>query len=1196
MSREKLKDFLSQMGSTESSISYVVNDLDGNGIIGAGDDLGVDPGTGEPLLDLQTDSTGLLGDYLKFIVDLARPEAPFKIKKGNVESASSNRGDVLVPAEDQGAESPFVKQGTTLGSEMSRYSNSGQFDNTTNSLHQILDKTGLEGDSHRLLSDIEGRSLSNSGITFPISDPPATAVEESVNQVLGFKNRFSSDVADSKAFTPQFDDSSMSATDIDAGYNQAGTTTSQNEFGQYDKNAVQMIQNNLKKVGASLMLKAAGWDRESVPGESPDPDNLDRDFFLDDNNDDNAISPRLIDPVILSAKSAKGGPEISEGGFAGFSTRMGRGDFLSHDDITNASRSHGATYTADNMFDARGSQKIIRAQAAAAIVALMEASKVMLGLIGDIISDNQPMSPGPYLLGKGPNVALDAKFDLLKRLVIVPTEHPYDICVNRGIRVLFTDDSSPIKSGELGSSKDVVINSQHINEAPGFWLAIARSVLRAAKDISDIATLSESGLSKMTISDNQSFITSLFMLLSQNRLIRFLNVAATIGDVSFKMTGGNINFESTSDVVGPWNVDRLADGPATRISKSRSGDGTTSMSLAWRGNSVPAIYLVPKNIIRTSIQLGTLGIGTNPLKGIMGSTLIQKAYLDKNMDGSDARIRSDIVERLENLLDAEYVPFYFHDLRTNEIITFHAFLDSLSDNYTPSYAGDASGYGRMDSVKMYSGTKRRIGLTFYAVSTSKQDFNEMWWKINKLVTLIYPQWTQGDKVSVGDDSSFIMPFSQVMGASPIIRLRVGDVIKSNYSKFHLARMFGIGDEGISPKIQEEGETPATEVVGNAAAKVAEEAEFTMLENIFYSLFGSPLQLLKGSGTGDRIKRSLASLVLTNGFANPLGLQLVMARLRDPDSIRNTAEFNLTAAGSVQALASGLASDAADAGLFGYRKLEVHYLKASMGAGYVLGEESKTKYRVVRPLRVMIMGKLSIKSAGVPLTLPVNKPGSNRTFRGPRLSGTPVTKTQYSVMIVDPAAPFSMLGKTLTVSHADIMPNPNLLFNTSALPSISLVGTAGALVETVAKEIAVAAGIPADTIDDKYKKLPAAKFMNSENNPIVKSFNSSRGRGLAGAITQLSFNWLEFPWEIDWNSRAPIACKVQIGFDVIHDLPPGIDHAGFNRAPIYNVGDVMEYVAGDPYDDNGMASKSRYTSEGRLGYTSPNVDPESNIED
>ena len=42
MSREKLKDFLSQMGSNKSSISYVMNDLDGNGLIGQGDDLGVD--------------------------------------------------------------------------------------------------------------------------------------------------------------------------------------------------------------------------------------------------------------------------------------------------------------------------------------------------------------------------------------------------------------------------------------------------------------------------------------------------------------------------------------------------------------------------------------------------------------------------------------------------------------------------------------------------------------------------------------------------------------------------------------------------------------------------------------------------------------------------------------------------------------------------------------------------------------------------------------------------------------------------------------------------------------------------------------------------------------------------------------------------------------------------------------------------
>ena len=1181
MSRETLKDFLSKIESTESSISYIVDDLDGNGFIAQGDDLGVDPGTNKHLLDLQTDSTGLLGDYLSFIVDLVRPESAFKIKKGNVGAASSNRGDVLVPAEDQGAESPFVKQGTTLGNEMSKYSNSGQFDNTTNNLGELIDKTGHEGNSHNLLSDIEGQSMSTVGKTFPVELSSDTTVQESVNQMLGFNNRFSSDSSDRKAFTPQFDDSSTSASDIDAGSNLVGTTTSQRNFGQYDKESSQIIQDNLKKVGASLMLKAAGWDREVTPGESPDPDNLNEEFFLNDANDDSPFTPRLIDPSVIRAKSAKGGPEIGEGALAGNSTRLGRGDFLTHDDITNASRSHGSTYTSETMFNARNSREIIRAQAAAAIVALLEASKTLFGLLGTLLLDKDgvphsmsSMSPGPYLLGQGPNASLNTKFELLKRLVIAPTDYPYDICVNRGIQVLFTDDDEPIENGELGSKKSTVSKSQQIQESPGFWLAITRTILRAANDISDISKLEKAGLSNTAI-------TPLYLSLSENKLIRFLNVAATIGNISFKMTGGNKSLSSINDHIGPWNVDRLADGPATRISKSRSGNGTTAMSLAWRGSSVPAAYLVPKNIIATAISLSTVGNGVNPLKGIMGSTIIEKAYIDSTMDGSDARIPGDIVERLENLLDAEYVPFYFHDLRTNEIVTFHAFLESLSDRYSPSYSGGSPGYGRMDSVKTYSGTKRSISFSFYAVGTSKEDFNEMWWKINKLVTLVYPQWTQGDKVKVGDDSTFIMPFSQKLGASPIVRLRVGDVVKSNYSKFNLARMFGIGDGDMSP-------VASDTKISSAMQKASEKAIDKNLEKLFYPVFGSPLsfgKLSPGTSAANRMARSFASQFLVNGFANPVGLQLIMARMRDPNSIRNQVSANGTVAGAVQSAASSLITSdlVAEANLFGYHRAEIHYLRASMNDGYVLEEGSGTRFKVIRPLRVMITGRSSDY-------IPTHNAGTSRAFRGPRKSGQQTNKTMYSVMIVDPAAPLSMLGSTFRVTHADIMPNPNFLFNTAVLPSFGLLIAGEAAVQAIANEAAVAAGVPADTLD--IVPTPAAQFMNSENNPIVKSFESARGRGLAGAITSLSFNWLEFPWEIDWNSRAPIACKIEVSFDVIHDLPPGIDHAGFNRAPIYNVGDVMEYVAGDPYNDNGLASKSKYASEGRLGNVSNNVDAES----
>ena len=82
---------------------------------------------------------------------------------------------------------------------------------------------------------------------------------------------------------------------------------------------------------------------------------------------------------------------------------------------------------------------------------------------------------------------------------------------------------------------------------------------------------------------------------------------------------------------------------------------------------------------------------------------------------------------------------------------------------------------------------------------------------------------------------FIQPFSQVMGATPLIRLRVGDVIKSNYSKFNLARMFGIGDEKTNIV------DPEMNAFAGAILK-AERAVEKVMQEVWYGLFGSPLGL------------------------------------------------------------------------------------------------------------------------------------------------------------------------------------------------------------------------------------------------------------------------------------------------------------------------------------------------------------------
>ena len=146
---------------------------------------------------------------------------------------------------------------------------------------------------------------------------------------------------------------------------------------------------------------------------------------------------------------------------------------------------------------------------------------------------------------------------------------------------------------------------------------------------------------------------------------------------------------------------------------------------------------------------------------------------------------------MEDQLEAEHMPFYIQDLRTNEIIAFHAFLTSLSDSYSVNWDKTVS-YGRADPVKTYNNTSRTIGMTFMVVATSPADFDEMWWKINKLVTMVYPQYSPGTSLAYGEDSQRITaPFSQIPTASPLVRLRLGDLFKSNYSRFSLARLFGL---------------------------------------------------------------------------------------------------------------------------------------------------------------------------------------------------------------------------------------------------------------------------------------------------------------------------------------------------------------------------------------------------------------------
>jgi hypothetical protein len=159
------------------------------------------------------------------------------------------------------------------------------------------------------------------------------------------------------------------------------------------------------------------------------------------------------------------------------------------------------------------------------------------------------------------------------------------------------------------------------------------------------------------------------------------------------------------------------------------------------------------------------------------------------------RLSNDVVKKLEAHYEKEMMPFYFQDLRTNEIIGFHAFIESITDNFNPNYT-QTKGFGRIDDVRHYVDTTRNVNITFALAAMSKEDHDLMWYQINKIVSMVYPQWSRGFEASPSDDpnaNGFEYPFTQVPTASPLIRIRLGDVIKSNYTKHAIEKIHGSGN-------------------------------------------------------------------------------------------------------------------------------------------------------------------------------------------------------------------------------------------------------------------------------------------------------------------------------------------------------------------------------------------------------------------
>jgi len=643
-----------------------------------------------------------------------------------------------------------------------------------------------------------------------------------------------------------------------------------------------------------------------------------------------------------------------------------------------------------------------------------------------------------------------SNLSLWRLLGVPPTKNPLAKCLPVGALSFFGVDAD---AGVLGAALQTTLS---VSQSPGYYSVLAREVNRSFLLIGDsFRALGRAFASGGALSGiNQ--IGTVVETLRNSKFLRVVNVFSRRGDqiLRYNSIPSDKSFDSNSQGVTRRFVTDIDQAPDRGyIGKGRvtvDGSVVNPLTLSWSSYRAADMFIVPSGysaLVYGSRAMNSHNIYASVPEGRGGL----KEGTFNTPKGDSNRISSDDREAMETYLDAEYMPFYIHDVRTNEIISFHAFLASLAEDYTAAY-DNVEAIGRIDAVKIYKSTARKLNFSFYIAATSESDFDSMWLKINKLTTMVYPQFSRGDLLSSnsGSENQLVMPFSQLVQAPPMVRVKIGDLVKSNYSRFNLARLFGYGDK----KVNIDG-------VGALSRTIDD------VDNAYSTLINDANSVLPGSTFTTAMPLSRPSTKLNSlgiaGNENPPGDGIILPR----GLVLRFVEFEGK-------------TDQNDPG------------NRTCVVEVDVGDQEETGLQQAQINEIA------------------------------KLHGKPSTEAGTDTRII---------GKKFLFKFSHLIPTPKT----------------SRIISEKRKDSNMA---------DYASSMSEFMFEGSDanrGNAIAKSFRSSGGKGLAGFIESMAFDWYDkVTWETEPGRRAPKFCKVTISFAPVHDITPGLDHRGVNRAPIYSM--------------------------------------------
>ena len=700
---------------------------------------------------------------------------------------------------------------------------------------------------------------------------------------------------------------------------------------------------------------------------------------------------------------------------------------------------------------------------------------------------------------------------------ITPTRADFGTAVRIGVTTTFglNDNFAPVAT--FSSS--------------GFLVTISRSIVRSVTNLflqfEDFINLipSATGVNG-NAADALAKGLEIISTIKNSRFIRCFNVFAQIGDKSLDrnvlLSDVTLSIDAGRKISLTDSLPQRINGPS-EYGRSRlyTDASKRNVKLAWASDRAPALFLLPERHFDLSKNSSLNSPILRKLPG--GHSRTKHA----SFDSSNFRITPEEVKKIEGVFEAEYMPFYFHDLRTNEFLGFHAFLSQLTDEYTANY-DTVDGIGRMDPVKVYKNTVRRLGVSFVVAALDERDFDTMYEKINRLTMMAYPQYTKGKKLSINNGDYVIeKPFTQMIGAAPMIRLRVGDLFRSNYSKFNIAGIFGLFDDGaILNKVDADGDsTGGDSSTGENATSPAPAVE-TPANNT---------EVTQADGVSEEETIILDQITINVPEVGEYNLVPEVGNV----FLLSAGEYSISSNGPA-GLGTGGAKTNFNTGTFpnafSVKILEVDpplLLGESVRSGnsYLVEIQEPRPADFVEELRPRIESDLEeYKAARLIVADPANI----------LFDSDESAQREEFLKLIGEEEPY---GKQAIISAENLSAPSDLTLNPQS--SNNLQSSNSPSPPTTAKK-----SKPAKKAS---YRLEVEKFLDEENNAITRSFKTIGGKGIAGFIENISFDWNSGTWEIDPGKRAPKVCKITIGFAPIHDIPPGMDAYGFNRAPIYPLG-------------------------------------------